>query len=152
MVLRRIFLIAFWTILLLAGCASAPTSTTESKSTGTAKIRSLVYTLSGGITGKTNTWTIFEDGRISGDNSLSYRTMPLETSAIFSQIPLADFIEQSKIPQEKVCADCITATLQFHVGDQSYELSRVREKMDPGDPVRAWLEKIDALIAKATEK
>lgn len=148
---RRIILVSLW-IALLVGCASAPTGPTASQSTQVASNRYLVYTRSGGIAGKTNTWTIYADGRIQADNSLNYQTTLQETTTLFNQIPLSDFIEQSKAPQDQVCPDCTTATLQYHEGDKSYELTLVLEKANPATPARIWVEKIDALLAKASMK
>jgi hypothetical protein len=149
--MRWIILLSLW-MALLVGCAPAADSPTATSSPQTPGDISLVYTRSGGFTGKTNTWTIYADGRIQADNSIQYQTLPQETSALFKQIALSDFIEQSKVPPEQVCPDCTTATLQYRQGAQSYELTIVIEKADPASPARAWVERIDALLAKAAPK
>jgi hypothetical protein len=147
--MRRLLLIALL-IIMLAGCAPAPNNPTGSKTTSAANNRYLVYTRSGGIAGKTNTWTIYADGRIQADNATKYQATTEETSALLNQIPLQAFIEQSQAPLDQVCPDCITASLLYNDGIQTYKLSLVLEKLDPASPLRAWVDQIDAFLAKAS--
>jgi hypothetical protein len=150
MVRRIIFLLLGFA--LLVGCASAPVNPTATSKTQGSSNRYLVYTRSGGIAGRTNTWTIYADGRIQADNGLKYQTSSQETTTLFDQLPLTDFIEQSKATPEPVCPDCTTATLQYHEGDKTYELTLVLEKTDSTNPVRAWVEKIEKLLANSSMK
>jgi hypothetical protein len=148
---HRILLIMFLFALLI-GCAPAQVNPTVNKGNPGLNNRKLTYTKSGGLTGLNKTWTISEDGRITVDNSTVYQAPPEMISALFDQIPLDAFIEQSKTPQAKPCPDCFTVVLQFDSGNQTYELNLVLEKTDPTNPVRIWLDKIDALISKYNQK
>ena len=152
MIMNRWILLIAILFALLAGCAPALDSPTGSKNTAVPGSRYIVYTRSGGITGKSSTWTIFEDGRVKADNSLIYQPMPEETTALFNLIPLAAFIQQSKAPRPQVCPDCITAILEYHTGEKTYEVYMVLESSDPANPGRAWVEKIEELLAKSSSK
>jgi hypothetical protein len=147
---RWIFLLSL--SFILAGCATAPVIPTRNATPKISGDRTLTYTLSGGITGKTDTWTIHSDGRIEKDNSVIYQASPAEISALFAQIVLDDFIKQSKVTPEPACPDCRTATLKYQVGNQTYEISQVLEKTDPANPARMWVDTIDALLAKVPGK
>jgi hypothetical protein len=147
MVNVRFVLLLFLGICLLVGCTSAQPENTSS--TMTAGNEYLVYTRSGGIMGKTSTWTIYKNGRISSDQTTQYQTTPEETAALFSQITLPVFIEQSKAAPDQHCADCTTAVLNYHSGDQDYELKFVVETADPASPASIWVTAIEALLAKS---
>ena len=129
---------------LLVGCATSPDPDTK-----TNEDQYLVYTRSGGMMGKSNTWTVYRDGRITSDNSTRYEANPEDTEALFKQIPLPLFIEQSKVTPDPHCADCTNATLVYQTGGKSYQLQLVIETAAPQNPATAWIDQLETLLAKA---
>ena len=142
-----ILFLTIW-VGLLAGCASAPPQTTPTPSTMPANLY-LIFTRSGGIAGRTSSWTIYSDGRITTDRTDRYETTAEQTRGLFNQIPLQAFIAQTIVTPEMACADCIMTTISYHNGDQVYEVSFYPEIAQPGNPALDWVAAIDKLLGQS---
>jgi hypothetical protein len=157
---------------LLAGCAATsqaipkdlPTSTPaatrtplpSSTITTTPTVSSvssiiLVFTQSGGIAGRTKTWTLYSDGRLT-DGKTDIRVSSQSTQELVTALTKANMRELSRsTPRAMTCMDCTQEKLTLKDGEKEYVVIATMEDQNTPKDIQAVFQTVEQFIKKATQ-
>lgn len=151
--MHKTFFVLILASLLLGGCAAAAVQSTPKTLPPTSTSwTEIVYTRSGGIAGRTTSWTLTPDGRLT-DGSNEYKVTAQDANGLADTLVTAGIkdlsLQATETPSN--CADCTTATVTLHTGASQYAFSAVLEDPSTTDKTRALFGQIDQFIQKAAK-
>lgn len=154
--MKRIYtlLMAMIVALLLVGCgatAPEPETGTEGDTAAAADEPVIVFERSGGITGRTETWSIYGSGRVVTGTGETYQVTPEAVSQLYSGLQLLDFsaLQQNYIPED-TCCDRYTYTLTVQSEGEPRQVTFLEEAEAP-DVLWQSLESVQNFVASLSE-
>lgn len=139
--------------LMCAACgtpATGPAAATSGSSTSAQQAASDVVvrmTVSGGIAGKTSTWTVHADGRVESDSGLKRQRTSAQVDAVRAGLKVAGFFELADSYGGKQCRDCFVYDITVIDGAKSKTV-RVTDDGKLPAPVGEALAQINTLLAE----
>ncbi len=118
------------------------------KPDGTIEDAAVVYRRSGGLTGRSQTWAIYLDGRIMAPTGQVRQVTPAQVTELMKKIEALGFfaMEDRYMPQN-TCCDRFTHTLTVRRGGQAKTVTTL--DATPNAPAELW-EAINAVARLAT--
>ena len=131
-------------------CEELPETQTEGEETGVTVPENavIVYSKEGGFAGITETWTIYADGRILGNEGQNLEVPPQVVDGIVSLAGGAGFFDlKNNYLPENTCCDFFIYTLTVRNCEQAHTVVTMDDA--PGTPEELWqiLEAVQILLA-----
>ncbi|HLC06222.1 MAG TPA: hypothetical protein VJK02_24555, partial [Anaerolineales bacterium] len=108
----------------------------------------IIYQRSGGLTGTSEQWTVYPDGRITSAQGPEYRVSPEHVSSLLKEIESSGFFEMSETSGRfSPCRDCFTYRITVSHEGQVRTVMAMDAAADT--PAEFWqiLERIRELVA-----
>lgn len=150
----KIWLLLAILLLLLAACRGSVVSDDGALSTQSAEESAVLirYERSGGVMGRTESWTIAANGRITNDTEQSLSVTPTAVTELYDTLVASDFftLESSYLPAD-TCCDRSSYTLTVRRPDGT--LHQVSAMDGANAPETLWqsLDRVQRLLAEAQE-
>ena len=116
-------------LLLAAACAPAPARPAPTPTLNPDQPL-LVYKTSGGIAGRTASWTIYPNGKVTNPQNKELQVPLDKVLALYNQLLADGFSAQAEEVRPGNCADCTQADLTLTVDGKPQTLTLTVEAQD----------------------
>lgn len=142
-------LVAVCMLLMCCTACGAPNAGSNSSASTQPQAADVMVrvTVSGGLAGKTSTWTVHTDGRVASDSGLQRQRSSAQIEALRAGLNSAGFFELADSYGGQQCRDCFVYDITVIDGEKRKTV-RVTDDGKLPAPVSEALAQINTLLAE----
>jgi hypothetical protein len=130
---------------------AVPTKVPVSATAAPATDATIIFQRSGGIAGTSETWTIYTDGRVIGNNGKQGQVASDQVTSLLHQIETTGFFDWHDLPPPRnVCCDRFTYVLTVRTPERENTVTTVDAAPQQPAGLQTILDQVTRLISNIT--